>query len=66
MMRITSEDPGKVVGIIPCLLLVLCLSVVVVSCGQKGALYIPQTSISETLDNESRQDDTSIVEVPEA
>ena len=66
MMRITGEDSGKTVVMIPRLLLVLCLAFVVVSCGQKGALYIPQTSISETLDNESRQDDTSIVEVPEA
>jgi len=65
MIRITNKESGKGRGIIPSLLTVFCLSFVVVSCGQKGALYIPQASINEGVENEGRHDDETLVEVPE-
>jgi len=41
------------------ILLIMSLSLLILACGQKGALYLPEQVDLEPVTDESKQDDTS-------
>ena len=41
------------------ILLIMSLSLLILACGQKGALYLPEQVDLEPVADESKQDDTS-------